>query len=104
MSYFRVQLHGKGIILSGSSADRPLVGFYTTRVVKASSTADAVDVASQSVLAQWAGDGSYVHSNRGSIPQLSVEWIRHDTFLSALFFRATGYCFYWDDDDGEEAG
>ena len=104
MSYFRVQLHGTGIIVNGSSADKPLVGFYTTRVVKASSTRDAVNVASQSVLAQWAEDRSYAQSNRGSLPQLSAEWVRPDTFLSTLLFRATGYCFYWAEDDDEEVG
>ena len=96
---FRVQLHGTGILVDGEADQPPIVGFYTTRSVKARSPEDAVRVASQLVTAQWSEDGAYAERNRASLPQLSAEWVRPDNFLSRIFFRATGYCFYWDEAD-----
>jgi hypothetical protein len=95
--FFRVQLHGTGILVDGEADQPPIVGFYTTRSVKARSPEDAVRVASQLVTAQWNEPGAYAEGNRASLPHLSVEWVRPDSFLSSVFFRGTGHCFYWDE-------
>jgi len=97
VSYFRVQLHGTGILVHGDADQPPSVGFYTTRSVKARSPEDAVRVASQLVIDQWREGGDYAELNRASRPRLSAECVWPDTFLGSVLFRATGYCFYWDE-------
>jgi len=94
MPYFRVQLHGTGIRLAGAGSEPPIVGFYTTRIVRAASPAAAAEAAARTVSAQWADNTTYAKSNVGSSPKLSVEWVKNDTFLSSLLFRGTGHSFY----------
>jgi hypothetical protein len=94
MPYFRVQLHGTGICLFGSGSEPPIVGFYTTRIVRAESREAAATVAARSVTAQWGNGTAYAKNNRSSLPMLSVEWVKDDTFLGSLLFRGTGHTFY----------
>ena len=94
MPYFRVQLHGTGIYLVGAGSEPPIVGFYTTRIVRAESREAAARAASRSVTAQWSNGAAYAKNNRDSLPVLSVEWVKDDTFLGRLLFRGTGHTFY----------
>jgi hypothetical protein len=94
MAYFRVQLHGTDITLDGADGGPPIVGFYTTRIVRAASQQDAAKAAAQSVTEQWSNDPSYTKNNRGTLPTLTVEWVKPDTFLGSLFFRGVGHTFY----------
>ena len=94
MPYFRVQLHGTGICIDGVGGAPPIVGFYTTRIVRAESQEDAVEVAAQAVTTQWITGAGYAKNNRGTPPMLSVEWVRNDTFLGSLLFRGVGHTFY----------
>ncbi len=94
MPYFRVQLHGTGICLVGSDSEPPIVGFYTTRIVRAESREAAATAAARSVTAQWGSGTAYAKNNRGSLPMLSVEWAKDDTFIGSLRFRGTGHTFY----------
>jgi len=94
MPYFRVQLQGTGIRLAGAGSEPPIVGFYTTRIVRAASPAQAAEAAARTVSAQWADNTAYARSNAGSPPKLSVEWVKDDTFLGSLLFRGTGHAFY----------
>ncbi len=70
-----------------------IIGFYTTRLVRASNEDEAIQRACDNVKAQWA-TGIYASSNKGAIPALSLEWAKRTSFLDVFFFRATGHCFY----------
>ena len=78
----------------GTGIEPPIVGFYTTRIVRAASPEAAAKVAARRVSSQWTDDPTYAGSNVGSPPILSVEWVKNDTFLGSLLFRATGHTFY----------
>ena len=94
MAYFRVQLHGTGICLDGADGAPPIIGFYTTRIVRAASQEEAAKATAHSVTEQWSTDPGYSKNNRGTLPTLSVEWVRNDTFFGSLFFRGVGHTFY----------
>jgi hypothetical protein len=97
MPFYRVMLHGSGIRIPGEKSGQEIIGFYTTRLVRAPSEETAVIKARAKVEAQWS-EGRYAHSNEGSIPDLSTEWVRRTSFLDLFFFKATGHVFYPEDD------
>ena len=72
----------------------PIIGFYTTRIVRAASQEEAAKATAHSVTEQWSTDPGYSKNNRGTLPTLSVEWVRNDTFFGSLFFRGVGHTFY----------
>jgi hypothetical protein len=98
MGYFRVLLHGDGIRVEGETASRPIVGFYTTRMVRATSEVEARRKAIEVVRQQWA-TGAEAKSNLGSAPSLKVEEISPAKLLQGLLFRNTGYTFYPEDEN-----
>lgn len=104
MPYFRVQLHGTGICLVSADGEPPIVGFYTTRIVRAESREAAATAAARSVTARWGNGTAYAKNNRGSLPSLSVEWVKEDTFLGSLRFRGAGHTFYPADPSRSPAG
>jgi hypothetical protein len=64
MPYFRVRLSGAGISYPFvESGDDPVIGFFTTRLVRASDLHDAHSVAKKLVLSEWEPGGSYAASN-----------------------------------------
>ena len=73
---------------------RPIVAFYTTRIVRAESREAAANAAVRAVTAQWSSGSAYAKNNRGSLPRLSVEWVKDDTILGSLLFRGSGHTFY----------
>jgi hypothetical protein len=76
----------------------PAIGFFTTRWVKASSRADAPDLAKQLVLSEWTPAGKYTPANSGQPPQLAVEETWAIGAFRALFGRKPGgYSFYISD-------
>jgi hypothetical protein len=97
MPTYRVQINGNGIRLPAQSAGQDIVGFFTTRVVRATSEEQAFRDAKELVLKQWIS-GAYAEANKGSRPEITLEWVKRTNFLDLLFFRGTGYCFY----SGEE--
>ena len=98
MPYYRVMLNGTGIHISGQGGAPDIVGFYTTRLVRASSEAEAQRHACANVLSQWS-TGDYALSNRGEAPTLSTEWVKRTSFLDLFFFKATGHTFYGAEED-----
>jgi hypothetical protein len=98
MGYFRVLLHGEGIRVEGEPASRPIVGFYTTRMVRATSEGEARRKAVEAVRLQWA-TGTEAKSNLGGAPSLKVEEISPAKLLQGLLFRNTGHTFYLKDEN-----
>jgi hypothetical protein len=98
MPYYRVMLHGTGIRVPSQGSEEDLIGFYTTRLVRASSEAEAERSARGKVETQWR-TGEYARNNLGPPPALSTEWVRRTSFLDLFFFRATGHAFYFQDAD-----
>ena len=98
MPYYRVMLNGTGIHVPGRDGAADIVGFYTTRLVRASSEAEAERQASGIVLAEWS-TGKYGSLNQGARPTLSTEWVKRTSFLDKFVFKATGHMFYGAEDD-----
>ncbi len=96
-------MHGEGIRLVDAEADRatqrPLVGFYTTRIAWAGTEEEALCIAIQKVARQWSS-GSYAGANAGACPTLTVESVERVGVLKALLFRADGHTFYCDETAG----
>ena len=95
MPYYSVQFHGANIRLVGAGA--PAIGFYTTRVVRARSEAEAARKAEEIVLAEWAAP-PYVKANTGSPPSLTVESVSRVPLMRALRLPSKGYTFYESED------
>ena len=95
MRYFRVLLHGEGISVP-SSGDQ-IIGFYTTRWVKAGKPEEAKEIAKKLVLRDWT-DGEYAEVNEGDPPRLSVDSIVSVGFLNYLWNQpGKGHSFYSSD-------
>ena len=98
--YFRVMVQGKGIAVP-CEGERDIVGFFTTRVVRADTESEAIAAAKAMVESDWR-TGAYSSVNAGSLPSLEVQWVWRDSFLGALRFNNGGHIFYLAED--EEAG
>lgn len=97
MPHFKVILSGRGIDLpfEGDS----VVGFFTTRLVRAADMASAESLAKELVLSEWCLGGTYAQANRGSLPALSVEQSLPVGWLAgALRRKPSGYTFYCQED------
>lgn len=93
MPYFRVILHGTGIVLNDLDGGKPCIGFYTSRAVRASSAEEAVEKAKKSVLELWMTD-EYVRANSGGPPVLSTKSIDEISFREARKVPKKGHVFY----------
>lgn len=98
MPYYRVMLHGTGIRVPSQESGEDLIGFYTTRLVRAASEAEAERNARRNVETQWT-TGEYAATNLGARPELSTEWVRQTSFLDLFFFKSKGHAFYFRDAD-----
>ncbi|WP_394672581.1 hypothetical protein [Limnobacter sp.] len=84
--------------MPSQASGQDLIGFYTTRLVRASSEEEAERRAHAKVGSQWR-TAEYARNNLGAPPELSTEWIRRTSFLDLFFFTATGHAFYFQDAD-----
>jgi hypothetical protein len=97
MRHFKVMLSGRGIDLPFEGT--PVVGFFTTRLVRAADLSAAEEQAKGLVLAEWQPGGTYAAINRGSIPTLTVEESFPVGFLAGILGRKpSGYTFYSHED------
>ena len=93
MPHFKVILSGRGIRYSFEGT--PVVGFFTTRVVRAYDLARAEIHAMNEVRGEWMPGGAYASGNTGSLPTLFVEESFPIGLLSGVFGRKpSGYSFY----------
>lgn len=98
MPYFQVRLSGEGIRLPLDEGD-PMIGFFTTRVVKADDLRHAGQLAQENVMSEWREGGQYANHNEGSAPKLVVEASFPIGLLRGIFGRKpAGYSFYRYDD------
>ena len=99
MSYFKVTLSGSGIEYPFEDASAPVIGFITTRVVRASNLGHAQLLAKELVLSEWQAGGTYAAANRGHVPSLAVEQSFPIGRFAGIFGRKpAGYSFYQLDD------
>ena len=99
MPYFRVILSGSGISYPFVDGPDPVIGFFTTRDVKAPDLERAGHVAKELVLSEWRAGGAYAADNRGAIPSLAIENCFPIGLLTGILGRKpSGYSFYSHDD------
>ena len=99
MPYFKVRLSGAGISYPFVDGSDPVIGFFTTRIVKAQNLEEAHSAAKHLVLSEWQLGGPYAADNVGSLPKLLVEESWPVGLLSGIFGRKPGgYTFYTHDD------
>ncbi|WP_342316663.1 hypothetical protein [Lysobacter sp. FW306-1B-D06B] len=99
MPYFKVRLSGAGISYPFADGSDPVIGFFTTRVVKAPDLGQAQAAATSLVLSEWLPGGPYAADNAGSPPTLSIEEAWPIGLFSGFFGAAPdGYTFYTHDD------
>ena len=97
MPYFKVTLSGRGIDMPFDGTS--VVGFFTTRLVRAMDLAAAEHRAKDLVLSEWRAGGAYTSANRGSVPALAVEESFPVGFLDGMLGRKpSGYTFYTHED------
>ena len=97
MPHFKVMLSGRGIDLLFDGT--PVVGFFTTRLVRAANVSAAEQQAKELVLAEWQPGGTCALTNRGSVPILTIEESFPVGFLAGTFGRKpSGYTFYSHED------
>lgn len=99
MTVFAVMFEGRGIRVPTDGEAEPIIGFFTTRVVRAKSPDSAIEIAKALILQEWE-TGKYEQTNTGSLPELSVEMVSRPSWYQMLFRRipTKGYSFYSLDD------
>jgi len=97
MPHFKFILSGRGIDLP--LEDESVVGFFTTRLVRAADLTSAESLVKDLVPSEWCSGGIYAQANRGSLPVLSVEQSIPVGWLAGVFGRKpSGYAFYRHED------
>jgi hypothetical protein len=94
MPYFRVILHGTGILFDDvGDGSPPCIGFYTGRGVRASCAEEAVVKAKKAVLELWATP-EYTAASNGHMPDLETHVVERVTFWEARKIPKRGHVFY----------
>ena len=91
--HFVVVVSGAGINLP--SVPEPIIGFFATRCVKASSSEEAVNAVKEGVLQEWLR-GEVSQENVGGMPTLTTERVSEIGFWRRIFrsYPNAGYTFY----------
>jgi hypothetical protein len=90
-------MHGEGIRIASTVYARPIIGFYTTRFVKAESLIAAEEKTKGYLSKEWTSE-PYVSSNSGALPTLIVQSVQEVGFFDWLRSKNKGYSFYVDED------
>jgi hypothetical protein len=94
MPYFRVILHGTGVLFDDvGDGSSPCIGFYTGRGLRASCAEEAVLKAKKSVLELWA-TAEYRSANKGRMPDLKTHLVERASFWEARKIPKRGHIFY----------
>jgi hypothetical protein len=81
-------------------AAMPVIGFFTTRQVRADSAEEAELAALECIRADWRAGGCFAEANRGDMPTLVVEALWEVGRMTAWFKRSPrGYSFYLSTND-----
>ncbi len=97
MPYFSVMMQGQGIKIISADGSDPIVGFFTTRMVQASSSVEAERKAKEMVTGEWTS-GIYAKANKGTLPNVIIESVSQTTLPKYLKFKNKGYSFYCRED------
>ena len=101
MPYYCVTLEGSGIRVEDADGGPPIIGFLTTRAVRAHSVEEAEQMAKAMVLEDWT-TGQYASSNQGGAPVLKVERVYASSWWKFLRFKNRGHSFFTADDEDVE--
>jgi len=101
MPYYRVLLEAGGIKVPNLSDGPPIVGFFTTRVVRSDSVPEAEQKAKAMVLADWT-TGEYAASNVGGKPELKADRVYGSNWWQYLWFKNNGHVFFTADENAEQ--
>lgn len=102
MPFFNIMLNGEGILIPTERPEHAIVGFYTTRIVRAANAQEAGRAACAMVQRQWLSP-AFTSNNTGGEPRLAIESIQRTTFWAWLRSRNTGHSFYGADDATEKS-
>lgn len=80
----------------------PIIGFFTTRLVKARTVDEAEDKAKKIVLTDWTV-GEYASVNQGGTPTLKVDAVYFASWWHSLRFKNTGHIFYTESEHVEQS-
>ena len=99
MPFFKVRISGAGIEYPFVDGGDPVIGFFSTRAVRARHIEHAHQLAQEAVLSEWRPGGRYATDNRGAVPALVVEESWPVGLIEGIFGRKPGgYTFYTHDD------
>jgi hypothetical protein len=93
MPYFKIMLSGDGISIPLEGGGDPIIGFFTTRVVRAEATEAAVTKAKKLVISEWK-EGAYAAANMANVPSLNTETAVRVGYLTGIFSKPKGYTFF----------
>ena len=93
MPLFRVLVHGHGIHIPATAESEAIIGFYASRVVRASNPTSAEKEALSRLRGEWARPPLSMH-NKGAAPDFIVEQVSLLTFFHALRTSSKGFTFY----------
>jgi hypothetical protein len=101
--FYRVNIHGHGILVADSCAlvpdadsSEPIIGFYALRVVAAHDAETAVIVATSMVEETWR-QPHFASINVGAPPVLEVEDVGKVSLWEGLWQKNSGHAFYESD-------
>jgi hypothetical protein len=80
----------------------PIIGFFTTRIVRAKSLDEAEEKAKAMVLTDWTS-GEYASSNVGSRPILRVDSVYGSNWWQHLRFKNKGHSFFAEEENAEQS-
>lgn len=93
MPYYKVMLEGDGIDIPSEENGPSIIGFFTTRLVRASTPKDAEEKAMTMILSEWKS-GTYALANRGLLPNLVTSSIEQASLFETFKSKYSGYSFY----------
>jgi hypothetical protein len=93
MPYFSIVMEGKGILIKSDDAAESIIGFFTTRMVRAASSEEAENKVKEMITAEWMS-GHYAKANKGVLPEVSIESVSQKPMIEYLKFKNGGYSFY----------
>jgi hypothetical protein len=94
-------MEGTGIeVPCPEDGGEPIIGFFTTRLVKARTVDEAEGKAKEMVLSDWTV-GEYASINQGGTPALKVDTVYSASWWQSLKYKNTGHTFYTENEPAE---
>ena len=100
MPFYRVLIEGKNLNVPGQHGTRAIVGFFTTRVVRATTSEEAERKAISAVRSEWQKP-KFKNQLGGRSLDLAVSEVGESSFLRWLKAPNRGHTFFSDASHGE---